>query len=264
MIQYLATTLSDANTTILFALVGGIVPAIIWLSFWLAEDKHPEPKFLIGATFLAGMVIVPIVGTLELNFVTIFNPSFFNLVDNNIQEISISLKHFLTLFSVAGIEELFKFLAAFLIISLHRKSFDEPIDAVEYLITAALGFAALENTLYIYKGISVFHNTVGGALFDNNLRFIGSTILHVTSSGLAGVFIALSFYKRKKIIAEYALMGLLTATLLHTFFNFFIIEGRWSSPITVFSLMWAVTIVLLFLFERIKSITSRTKPPSIT
>jgi RsiW-degrading membrane proteinase PrsW (M82 family) len=260
MIQYLAATISDNNTTVLFALVGGIVPAIIWLAFWLAEDKHPEPKFLIGATFLAGMVIVPLVAFLERNFVTLYDPSFFDLINGNIEEVRISFQHFITVFGTAGIEELFKFLAAFLIISLHRKSFDEPIDAVEYLITAALGFAALENVLYLYSGVSVWGNTVGGALFDNNLRFIGATILHVTSSGLAGVFIALSFYKRKKIMIEYALMGLLTATLLHTFFNFFIIESRLSSPITIFSLMWAVAIVLLFLFERIKSITNKIKP----
>lgn len=258
MIQYLAATLSDTSATALFALVGGIVPALIWLSFWLAEDKHPEPKLLIGATFLAGMVVVPLAASLEKGFVALYDPKFLDLIKNSFQGELLSLHHFFTVSGTAFIEELFKFLAAFLIISLHRQSFDEPIDAVEYLITAALGFAALENVLYLHSGLS--ESAIGGALFDNNLRFIGATILHVTASGLFGAFIALSFYKRKKIRIEYAFFGLLTATFLHAFFNFFIIESRWSSPIAIFSLMWAVAIVLLLLFERIKSINSRIKP----
>lgn len=254
MIEYLATTLSDTNTTVIFALVGGIAPAIIWLAFWLTEDKHPEPKLLIGATFLAGMIVVPFVAILEHNFVALYDPRFLDLIQNNTQEGLRTIQHFITIISTAGIEELFKFLVAFLVVYINHKSFDEPIDAVEYLITAALGFAALENVLYLHGGL--LGDTIGGALFDNNLRFIGATILHVTASGLAGVFIALSFYKQKKIVAEYAVLGLLTATLLHASFNFFIIESRFSSPIVIFSFMWAVAIVLLFLLERIKGITN--------
>lgn len=254
MIEYLASTINDGNAKIFFALVGGIVPAIVWLAFWLGEDdKHPEPILLVGATFLSGMLVVPLAAFLERWFVNFHDPLFLSLVNSGTTEGVRTIKHLVTIFSTAGIEESFKFLAAYLAVSLHRESFDEPIDAVEYLITAALGFAALENVLYLISGLS--GGTVGGALFDNNLRFVGATILHVSASGILGSFVALSFFKKKKIMIEHALLGLLTATLLHAFFNFFIIEAR-SSPITVFSLMWAVAIILLFLFERIKGITS--------
>ena len=38
--------MNDLNLTMsLFALIGGFVPALVWLWFWLKEDKQkPEPK----------------------------------------------------------------------------------------------------------------------------------------------------------------------------------------------------------------------------
>ena len=45
---------------VLFSLVGGILPALLWLWFWLKEDaKKPEPGSLILVAFLGGMIAVP-------------------------------------------------------------------------------------------------------------------------------------------------------------------------------------------------------------
>jgi RsiW-degrading membrane proteinase PrsW (M82 family) len=52
------------------------------------------------------------------------------------------------LFSWACIEELTKFAAAFFI-ALRARVFDEPLDAVIYMVTVALGFSAAENTLFL-------------------------------------------------------------------------------------------------------------------
>ena len=44
---------------LLYVFLGGLVPAILWLWFWLREDSaHPEPRGLIVITFIAGMVSV--------------------------------------------------------------------------------------------------------------------------------------------------------------------------------------------------------------
>ena len=47
--------------TLFFSLIGGIIPSVLWLWFWLREDnEHPEPPKLIVITFLAGILsIVP-------------------------------------------------------------------------------------------------------------------------------------------------------------------------------------------------------------
>ena len=45
------------------------LPPVLWLLFYLREDRHPEPKLLLLLTFIGGMlsVIVAIVG--ECGFV---------------------------------------------------------------------------------------------------------------------------------------------------------------------------------------------------
>ena len=48
------------------AALGGIIPSIIWLWFWLGEDKRkPEPIRLLIACFLAGVLSVIFVLPLE-------------------------------------------------------------------------------------------------------------------------------------------------------------------------------------------------------
>ena len=54
------------GTTLLLALLGGILPALLWLWYWLKEDAaRPEPRGLIMLAFVAGMITVPLVVPLE-------------------------------------------------------------------------------------------------------------------------------------------------------------------------------------------------------
>ena len=129
-----------------------------------------------------------------------------------------------------------------------------------YLITAALGFAAVENSLFLIAALRQ-----GGLgtefLLTGNFRFIGATLLHVASSALLGIFLAWAFCKLKKYKPFYFLAGLLTATLLHTMFNYLIITSKNDNLLPVFLLLWAVTLVVIFIFEPIKKIVcpSRTQ-----
>lgn len=56
------------------AFLGGMIPACVWLFFWLLEDRcEPEPKRYIFLCFLAGMLGVVVVLPLEQladNYVT--------------------------------------------------------------------------------------------------------------------------------------------------------------------------------------------------
>jgi RsiW-degrading membrane proteinase PrsW (M82 family) len=121
-----------------------------------------------------------------------------------------------------------------------------------YLITAALGFAALENSLYLMSSI-VEGGVFLGAL-NAHLRFLGATLLHVVSSGAIGIAIAFSFYRPRRR-AEYLTMGVAAATALHALFNLFIIEAQdVLQTLIVFSYYWLVVIVLILLFEKVKQI----------
>jgi len=236
--------------TVIYALVGGIIPALIWLWFWLKEDSvHPEPKFMIIVAFIAGMLAVPISLFSEI---WISGKFFSSMIETPNILLNAGVISVLALFSLAAVEETGKYLAA-LFSSLRTKFYDEPIDSMIYLITAGLGFAALENTLFLIKFIS---EDIGlGMIFlNNNLRFMGATLLHVVASGIFGGIIAFSYFSRNRLVKfSFVLIGLITATSLHALFNFSIII--WSeSPIKIFSLLWVFAIIVIIMFERVKRI----------
>lgn len=223
-----------SGETILFALLGGVVPALLWLWFWLREDRlHPEPRRLILLAFGMGMLTIPFVVPIQKYTAVMFSGGLLILV-------------------WAAIEELFKYGFAYFSV-LRNKEMNEPIDEVIYMITIALGFAALENTLFLIDPISNGRFVEG--IITGNFRFFGATLLHVLSSATIGVFMAFAFYKSKAIKFLYTVVGIILAILLHTLFNFFIINSNGTNLLFVFGFVWAGIIILLLALEKIKTIT---------
>jgi len=232
-----------SSSTFFFAFIGGILPAALWLWFWLYEDKvNPEPRQLIFATFCAGMVATLV----ALVFQNSLRPYFPAISTTGIPLIS----QFVSLFIWATTEEIAKFAAAYFIV-LRRPENDEPIDNMVYLITVGLGFAALENALYLLDPIR--SGNLVQTLIIGDLRFIGTSLLHLVTSASIGILMAFAFCKPRKIKRWYILMGLVLAILLHTFFNFFIIVNG-NNLFPVFSLVWLAVIILLLFFEKAKQI----------
>ncbi len=227
--------------TLIWAILGSFLPALFWLWFWLREDKkRPEPTGLLFLSFVAGTITVFIVFPIE--------------------QFAYSIASGTTLIiTIALIEEVTKYLAIY-IIALRSKYFDEPIDAIIYAITVALGFSAMENFLYVINLINESGAAVG--VLNGNLRFIGATLLHTVSSAVVGVAIGFSFYKKLSKKIAYLLFGLTAATLLHALFNFSIIKTQSVGEIlTVFSYLWILVIILILLFEKIKKVRPLNLPP---
>lgn len=225
------------------AIAGGVLPALAWLWFWRREDsRHPEPRKLIALAFLAGMVTVAVVIPIE-KFVQPYMPEYAWLPA-------------LTLVFVAWsfIEEIMKFVAARVTV-LWRREDDEPIDPVIYMVTVALGFAAAENTLFLLSPLS--GDTVMQGLMTGNLRFVGATLLHVLSSAVIGVALALSFYKKKPAKRRYAFVGVILAAVLHSIFNFFILNTAEDHLLRTFAFVWLGIIALLAALEFVKRIRPR-------
>ena len=220
-------------STLFFAIAGGFIPSLLWLWFWLKEDSHPEPRSALISTFIAGMFAVPIAMILEY---LVLLPA--GLVGS------------FSFLVWAFIEEILKYGAARKT-AFCKSCFDEPIDAVIYMITAALGFASLENTLFIIK---TFND--GGILSGvdiGNMRFIGATLLHTASSAIVGAFIAFSLRKNKKNMKRNTIIGIVVAGLLHFAFNYLIIESGGGNILKVLMPLWFIIIVLIFVFEKVKS-----------
>ncbi len=232
----------DTYTAFIYALIAGILPALLWLWFWLKEDNlHPEPRLLIFLAFIGGMISVALV--LPLQKWTL------NLLDGSTIPYAVSLKYTIW----AGIEEIIKLLVVYFI-ALRSRFLDEPVDAMIYLITAALGFAAMENAFFILKPIET--GDAIQAFISGNMRFIGATLLHVIASASIGFCIALTFYKSKWLKKFSVFCGVILATTLHTAFNLFIIESSGMDTFKVFASVWVGVIFLLLFFEKARSIDS--------
>lgn len=223
--------LNLTTTNFFLLLSGGILPALFWLWFWLKEDLHPEPPKMIIAAFGAGMAGV-----------------FFTLaIEYGIAKI---IQGWVMLLLWAFIEEIIKYLAAKKA-ALSKPAFDEPFDAIVYMITAALGFAAMENIFFLYHSFSLHGPEL--SFITGNLRFIGATLLHTATSSIVGASIAYSFFHKEKT-RHNVIGGVILASILHFVFNYFIIGNNGSQMLKIFIPLWTAIILMIFLFERVKKI----------
>lgn len=231
---------------IIFSFLLGIVPSLFWLWFWLKEDQQrPEPPRLIIRTFLYGGLSAVFAFILQQSF------NFFSKAPSTSELIGEHIFLVLGLLLIwAFIEEVVKYVAAYNG-GLKTPANDEKTDPPIYLISAALGFAALENTLFLIQPL--LDGTLSEIVEVAKIRFIGSTLVHVASSGLLGMFIGYSLFFMQSIRKRYFGVGLILATLLHALFNLFIIKGDQNSFIG-FLIVWLFIILLILLFEYIKKI----------
>jgi protease PrsW len=246
------------TTQIVYAFLGGIIPALIWLLFWLREDLHPEPKRLLTKAFAAGAIVIPLALFAEavlycINALAFLFPEEARICGTLHPALRaiLPISGLLIIIGFAAVEEVVKYLGAKKFV-LKGKDFDEPVDAMIYLITVALGFAAFENFFFL---IPAFGSTLFEGFVVTNLRFLGATLLHAVSSGVVGYAIALSFYHPEKR-KHYVITGLLFATALHTLFNIIVIDNGVEQ--IGFSQALGVLIItslfLIFAFDRAKKI----------
>ncbi len=217
-------------------LVGvGFLPSMFWLFLYLKKDTHPEPRYLITRTFFMGLVLAPLAVIAQYilsQIILQFNPT-------------IHIENYAGFYlGAAFIEEAVKFLAIRFVV-LHNPEFDEPIDAMEYMIAAALGFAAIENILVLFQTVPDGPADTIQIWF---YRFAGATFLHVLSSAIVGYFLALSWFHPKhsqKLVP----IGLIIASIVHFIFNGIVLySGSQASALLRSSIFLIVTALFISAF----------------
>jgi RsiW-degrading membrane proteinase PrsW (M82 family) len=233
------------------AVIGGLLPALVWLAFWLREDRErPEPRRIVFTTFLLGVVTIP--GTMVVQMVA----SQVFLHGANIEQAArwAPLATFATLAVWVLVEEVAKVLAAYSG-GLSRRESDEPIDAAIYLIAAALGFSAAENFLYLFADL-FFHNVqTAAALANSSTRAIGATTLHVAIAAMLGVFGGFARYATPTVRRLLWSGGFALAVLLHLAYNALIIFGGESHAQNAasYAIAWSVSLVAILALEKVKA-----------
>lgn len=221
----------------LAALLVGLIPSLLWLFFWMREDAtHSEPRWLLAGCFLAGMIAVLLSIPIEQFLATIAHTD--------------SEKYVFW----AATEEILKFVAVGCAALVTRYD-DEPIDAMIYCIAVAVGFAALENTLFVMSPLS--HGDLAASIIHGNLRSIGATLVHIVSSATIGFALGFNFYRGRFAKFFGWLVALCIAIAIHASFNISIVNATGSDTLKTFGWIWGAVVIMIILFEEVKAVRPR-------
>ncbi|MFB3884172.1 MAG: PrsW family intramembrane metalloprotease [Thermodesulfobacteriota bacterium] len=203
----------------ILALIFSLLVALFWLKKFRKMDKYEqEPERAIYKAFFAGVLATVPAVILEtpLQGDTFSHPSFF-----------------FSFLWVAMVEEFFKYLAVR--VTVYRsKEFNEVMDGMIYMISAALGFAAAENVGYM----------MGFGFSVGLLRAVLSYLSHVSFSAILGYYLAKSKLERR---GNWLWKGFAIAISLHWLYNLFLLAGSnmASGGFLLLGLMvWAFGLIL--------------------
>lgn len=195
-------------------LSAGIAPGLALMSYFYLKDQYDtEPISLVFRSFIAGALLV-----FPIMFIQ------YVLQTENVFTYSI----WQSLLSTSLLEEFFKWFILFYTAVKHAE-FDEPYDGIVYGVAVSLGFATVENILY---------------LVANGVEYaIGRALLPVSSHALFGVIMGYYFGKGKFIVpkGKWLVYSLLVPFLLHGIYDYILtLKENWLILITpfMFFLWW--------------------------
>ena len=209
----------------LLALSLAPVAAIGLYIYW--KDEHErEPIGLLIKSFFYGVLstVITLIISWPISLLLPIDPS------------SLSQQAVHAFLLVALIEEFSKFIFVRWVLY-PDKNFNEPFDGIVYAVVVSLGFAGLENILYIKDG------GVETAI----LRMFTAVPAHATFGVLMGYFLGKAKFEHRK--SHYAIYGLGVATLFHGVYDYFwfisYVPGIW---------IWAIASLFTGIFLSRKAI----------
>jgi RsiW-degrading membrane proteinase PrsW (M82 family) len=185
---------------------------LLWY-IWKKDSCEPEPLHLVAwVFFLCALSVIP-AGLIELLF-----PE----------------GVILTALVAPVVEELAKFLVVCFAVY-HHPEFDEPVDGIIYATAAGLGFATIENILYVLEG----------GIAVGIIRAIVSVPGHVIFSCIWGFALGRAKFRPGPERAGIVFAGLAGAVFLHGIFNFslevFEVLGLLLILVVIIPLGWWMT-----------------------
>ncbi len=191
-----------------------IAPSLFFFLYIYRKDRYePEPLRLLAWVFFLGALIVIPAGLIELLF-----------PEGVISSAVVA----------PVVEEGLKFLVVLVAVYRHPE-FDEPMDGIVYATAASLGFATIENILYVMEG----------GLAVGIVRAIASVPGHVVFSCIWGYALGTAKFRPAPERGGIILAGLLGGMVLHGIFNFslevFELAGFLLILVVIIPLGWWMT-----------------------
>ena len=201
------------NSIVLLALA--LAPgAAIGLYIYFKDKYEREPVGLVVKSFFLGVIstVITLLISLPINWVI------------PIEEKSLSEQAVHAFLLVALIEEFSKFIFVRWVLY-PNKNFNEPFDGIVYAVSVGLGFAGLENILYVMNS--------DNGIATGIMRMFTAVPAHASFAVLMGYFMGIAKCEKGK--AHYVWYGLGAATLFHGAYDYFwfisYVPGLWMGAI---------------------------------
>ena len=185
-----------------------ILPVLFWACYHYYKDRHlPEPVSHLLLAFALG------VGSFYLGMFMYWALDFVNLRYDAflLAETNLPGLFAYAILVIGVIEELAK-LIPFLLIVIHFKEFDEPIDGIIYGSFIALGFSAVENIQYLPFVTSV----------EALARGFAGPVVHIVFASIWGYYIGRAYLCRRAL-GRTIIAALAVTAVLHGIYDFVVI-----------------------------------------
>ncbi len=202
----------------LILLLLALAPCLFLLWYFYHRDKYePEPKKKIFFVFILGCISVIPAAILET-----FLIKWLNYFTTGIVNVFI-----MSFFIIAPVEELLKFIVVIIAVY-YSLEFDEVMDGIVYTVAASLGFATVENIMYVLShGV-----TVGIA------RAFLAVPGHAFFGAIMGYYLGKAKFDKNKQIG-FIILGIFLAVFAHGLYDFVLLTK------TVLGLFAIIIIIIL-------------------
>lgn len=203
-----------------------LAPGAAVILYIYLKDKHErEPLSLLLVSFFYGCLSTLI--TLSISW-----PVNFLILTKEDDVIHQFVNAF---FKVALIEEFSKFIFVRFVLY-YNKNFNEPFDGIVYAVMVSMGFAMVENIIYVFQ-----YGFATGVL-----RTFTAVPAHAAFAILMGYFLGKAKFTHRKEL-YFSVIALLTPTLFHGAYDYFwfisFVPGIWTGAI--------ISLIVSFILARL-------------
>lgn len=216
-------------------LILAILPTIILGWYIYKNDKiEKESSGLLAALGASGLGAIAV--TLTLSFISYAISPIFSADTSTLDPLSLAVAVFI---GIALIEEFSKWIFVYIIAWKHRE-FNHVYDAIVYCVFVSLGFATLENILYVFSAAN-FAESLSIALNRMIFSVPGHTFFGVMMGYYLGLAKLTSVHGIKDKSRTNLILSILIPTIAHGFFDYFLMLGS-----NIGFILFLVFVVILF------------------
>lgn len=222
-----------------------IIPVIIILTYIYLKDRNKEPWSLLIKLFFMGIASCFLVLLMSEMLFKIFP-----FMDKDTAYMTFFETMAYSFIGVALIEEFCKWLMTF-IGSYKHKAYDEVYDGIVYSVYVSLGFACLENILYVFMNKSIVVGISRGIL---------SVPGHACDAVFMGYYLSLAkvyaSQGKKKLEKRNLILSVLVPTILHGIYDFCLFAS-----IDVLLIVFLIFVIAMYIFsiKKIKLLAAQYK-----